>query len=226
MAGVSLVPGALHPARAAGAEATSTALLVLAVVGSGIMGERLAGGNAAITLLANAIATGGALFALITVFGPVSGAHMNPLVTLREALERRLGLAQATLRIAAQVLGGIAGAVLANVLFGLPPITAATTLRPGIPLLASEAVASFALVTIVAGMAGRPAHVTGAVVGAWITGAYWFTSSTSFANPAVTIARSVTDTFAGICPHDVPGFLLAQVVGAALAIPFARRWFR
>lgn len=211
---------------AVAAEAASTALLVLAVVGSGIMGERLAGGSAAITLLANAIATGGALFALITVFGPVSGAHMNPLVTLREALERRLGFAQAALRIAVQVLGGLAGCVLANVLFGLPPIMAATTARAGALLFASETVATFALVTIVAGMAGRPAHVTGAVIGAWITGAYWFTSSTSFANPAVTIARSATDTFTGICPHDVPGFLLAQVFGAALAIPLARRWFR
>lgn len=223
---MSPVPDAPDSTRAVGAEAASTALLVLAVVGSGIMAERLAGGNRAVALLANAIATGGALFALITVFGPVSGAHMNPLVTLREALERRLGLVQAGSRIAAQILGGIAGCVLANVLFGLPPVTAATTSRAGLPLLASEVVATFALVTIVAGMAGRPAHVTGAVIGAWITGAYWFTSSTSFANPAVTIARSATDTFTGICPQDVPGFLLAQIVGAALAIPLARRWFR
>ncbi len=190
------------------------------------MGERLAAGNAALALLANAIATGCALFALITVFGPVSGAHMNPLVTLREAVDRRLGFLEAGSRIVAQVFGGVVGCVLANVLFGLPPITAATTARAGILLFASEVVATFALVTIVAGMAGRPAHVTGAVIGAWITGAYWFTSSTSFANPAVTIARSATDTFTGICPHDVPGFLLAQGVGAALAIPLARRWFR
>ncbi len=211
---------------AVAAEAVSTALLVLAVVGSGIMGDRLSGGNAAIALLANAIATAGALFALITVFGPVSGAHMNPLVTLREALERRMGAARAGVLVLAQLGGGLLGVITANGIFGEPVLAASTNVRAGLPLLMSEALAACALVVIIAGMAGRPAHVTGAVVGAWIAGAYWFTSSTSFANPAVTIARACTDTFTGIRPADVPGFIVAQVLGGAVAIPLARWWFR
>jgi glycerol uptake facilitator-like aquaporin len=207
-------------------EATSTALLVLSVIGSGIMAERLSGGIDAITLLANAIATGCALFALISVFGPVSGAHMNPLVTLREAFERRVGGGRAGAVIAAQCGGAFAGAILANVIFGEPPLSAATNVRTGLALLASESVAACALVLIVAGTTGRPPHVTGAVVGAWIAGAYWFTSSTSFANPAVTMARSASDTFTGIRPADVPGFIAAQLVGGVVAMPLARWWFR
>jgi glycerol uptake facilitator-like aquaporin len=210
---------------AAAIEGLATALLVLSVVGSGIMGERLAGGNTALALLANALATGAALFALITVFAPRSGAHLNPVVTLAALARGKVAPRTALWYVAAQLLGGLLGVMLANGLFGEPLLMAAQTRRNGLALVASEAVATFALVLLVAGLAGRASAVAGAVVGAWILGAYWFTSSTSFANPAVTIARAFTDTFTGICPADAPGFLAAQLVGAIPATRLARRWF-
>ncbi len=214
-----------RPARAAAVEGLATALLVLAVVGSGIMGERLAGGNAALALLANALATGGALFALITVFAPLSGAHLNPVVTLSALARGRVTSQRALLYVSAQVVGALAGVVVANGLFGEPLLAAAHGPRAGLDLFASEVVATFALVLLVAGLADRSAAVAGAVVGAWIMGAYWFTSSTSFANPAVTIARAWTDTFTGIRPVDVPSFLAAQFLGGGIATLVARRWF-
>ncbi|MEO6462708.1 MAG: aquaporin [Candidatus Eisenbacteria bacterium] len=211
--------------RDAAVEGLATGLLVLAVVGSGIMAERLADGNLALALLANALATGGALFGLITVFAPLSGAHLNPVVTLSALARGRIATRPALLYVAAQVGGGLAGVALANGLFGEPWLAASHGQRAGLDLFASEVVATFALVLLVAGLADRSAAVAGAVVGAWIMGAYWFTSSTSFANPAVTIARAWTDTFTGIRPADVPAFLAAQALGGGIATLVARRWF-
>lgn len=200
------------------AEFIATAGLLAAVVGSGIMGESLAGGNVAIALLANTLATAAALVALILTFGPISGAHMNPVVTLVEALEKRLPRKDAAAYVVAQVAGAVAGVWLAHVMFDKPILMTSEHVRSGIPQLVSEAVATFGLLCTILGTARhRPAALPFAV-GAYIAAAYWFTASTSFANPAVTLARTLTNTFAGIRPVDAPGFIAAQLVGAALAL--------
>jgi glycerol uptake facilitator-like aquaporin len=209
-------------ARRAASEALATALLLAAIIGSGIMGEGLAQGNVAIALLANAIATGAALIALILAFGPVSGAHMNPLVTAAEAWRGNLGWRDVPLYIAAQVAGAYAGVAAAHAMFDKPLFFASLQVRAGWPLLWSEAVAAFGLLLIVLNISRtRPAAVPYAVA-AYITAAYWFTASTSFANPAVTLGRAASNTFAGIRPDDVSGFVCAQVAGAAAAVLFYR----
>jgi glycerol uptake facilitator-like aquaporin len=199
------------------AEFLGTAFLVAAVVGSGIMGERLAGGNVAIALLANTIATGAALVALILTFGPISGAHLNPAVTLADALEHGIAWPDAAAYILVQCVGGVAGAIFAHLMFGLRWYSLSTHSRHGWALVFSEFVATFGLVAVIWGCSRtRPGAVPFAVA-SYITAAYWFTASTSFANPAVTIARSLSDTFAGIRPTDVPLFIGAQVTGAVCA---------
>lgn len=208
----------MNPARRYTAEFIGTALLLAVVVGSGIMGERLANGNVAIALLANSIATGGGLVALILVFGPVSGAHFNPAVSLALAGSRRHAWSDVPGYLLAQVAGGIAGVWAAHAMFGEPILQVSEKLRPGAALMFSEVVATFGLLTTIYGcVRHRPAAVPFAVA-VYIVAAYWFTASTSFANPAVTVARSLSNTFAGIRPQDAPGFILAQLVGAALAV--------
>lgn len=210
--------------RRAAAEFLGTAFLLATVVGSGIMGERLAGGNVAIALLANALATGAALIALIATFGPISGAHFNPLVTLSAlALRETTGRATAVY-LAAQVGGAIAGVIAAHGMFELPLVMMSAHVRTGAHQWWSEIVASFGLLTVILQVARHKPDMIPATVGAYITAAYWFTASTSFANPAVTLARSLTDTFSGIRPADAPGFIAAQLIGAALAVA-AFRWF-
>lgn len=206
--------------KAIASEFMGTALLLAAVVGSGIMGERLAGGNVAVALLANTLATGAALIALIATFGPRSGAHFNPLVTFTEVVLKRLDWATAVAYLAAQVLGAIAGVVAAHYMFELPLLMESAHTRTGSHQWWSEAVASFGLLTVILNVAKTRPDFVPVAVGSYITAAYWFTASTSFANPAVTIARALTDTFSGIRPTDVPGFILAQVVGAGLAVAF------
>jgi len=199
------------------AEFLGTAFLVAAVVGSGIMGERLAGGNVAIALLANTIATGAALVALILTFGAISGAHLNPAVTLADALEHGIAWPDAAAYMLVQCVGGVAGAIFAHLMFGLRWYSLSTHSRHGWALVFSEFVATFGLVAVIWGCSRtRPGAVPFAVA-SYITAAYWFTASTSFANPAVTIARSLSDTFAGIRPTDVPLFIGAQVTGAVCA---------
>jgi glycerol uptake facilitator-like aquaporin len=210
-------------ARRLAAEGAGTALLLATVIGSGIMGERLAGGNTAIALLANSIATGGALIALILTFGSISGAHFNPLVSLAEAAWSRLRWFDVPLYAAVQVIGAFAGVAAAHLMFGEPLFSASQHARAGLPLIWSEAVATFGLICVIAGtVSGRPSAVPYAV-GGYITAAYWFTASTSFANPAVTLARAASDTFAGINAGDAPGFILGQIAGAAAAV-FFMRW--
>ena len=199
------------------AEALGTAMLLATVVGSGIMGERLAGGNMAITLLANAIATGAALYALITTFGPMSGAHFNPLVTMVEVIEGHLRSHEAALYMLCQIIGALGGVLAAHAMFELPWLQTSQHARTGAPQWWSEALATFGLLTVILHCAKYRSSAMAAVVACYITAAYWFTSSTSFANPAVTLARSLTDTFAGIRPVDAPGFIAAQFVGAAFA---------
>jgi glycerol uptake facilitator-like aquaporin len=199
------------------AEAVGTALLLAAVVGSGIMGERLAGGNVAIALLANSLATGGALVCLIGALGPISGAHFNPAVTLSDALQGGLPWRDVPGYIAAQIIGALVGVAAANVMFGLPPFFASHHVRSGGPLLFSEFVATFGLLAVIWGCVRSRSSIVPFAVAGYIVGAYWFTSSTSFANPAVTIARSFTDTFAGIRPVDAPGFIIMQLLGAFAA---------
>ncbi|MDE0853457.1 MAG: aquaporin family protein [Nevskia sp.] len=207
----------MNTSRRYAAEFIGTALLLAVVVGSGIMGEQLAGGNVAIALLANSLATGGGLVALILVFGPVSGAHFNPAVSLALAASRRHAWADVPGYLIAQVAGGIAGVWAAHAMFGAPILQVSEKLRPGAALMFSEVVATFGLLTTIFGcIRNREAAVPYAVA-LYIVAAYWFTASTSFANPAVTVARSLTNTFAGIRPLDVPGFIAAQLVGAALA---------
>ena len=210
--------------RAIASEFIGTAMLLATVVGSGIMGERLAGGNVAVALLANTLATGAALVALIATFGPRSGAHFNPLVTLTEVALKRLGWATAGAYLAAQILGAIAGVVAAHYMFDLPMLMESAHVRTGPHQWWSETVASFGLLTVILNVAKTRPDFVPVAVGSYITAAYWFTASTSFANPAVTMARSLTDTFSGIRPVDVPGFVLAQLVGAALAFALFT-WF-
>jgi glycerol uptake facilitator-like aquaporin len=210
--------------RRAAAEFIGTAFLLATVVGSGIMGERLAGGNVAIALLANALATGAALIALIATFGPISGAHFNPLVTLSAlALKEANGRATAVY-LAAQVSGAVLGVIAAHFMFELPLVMASAHVRTGVHQWWSEIVASFGLLTVILHVARNKPDMVPATVGAYITAAYLFTASTSFANPAVTIARALTDTFSGIRPGDAPGFIVAQLIGAALAV-IVFRWF-
>ena len=210
-------------ARRAVAEALGTAFLLAAVVGSGIMGERLAGGNAAIALLANTLATGAALVALILTFGPVSGAHFNPAVTLADASQGGLDWREVPVYIAAQILGAFAGVAAAHLMFGEPLFSASRHVRAGSAQILSEFIATFGLLSVIWGCARLRSTAVPFAVGAYITGAYWFTSSTSFANPAVTIGRAASDTFAGIRPSDVPWFVAAQLAGA-LAATLLFRW--
>lgn len=204
-------------ARKAAAEALGTALLLATVVGSGIMGERLAGGNVALALLANTIATGAGLVALILTFGPISGAHFNPAVTLADAMQRGVPWRQVPVYVAAQVSGAFVGVATAHVMFGEALFTASRHARSGLPQLVSELVATFGLLAVIWGCARRRTSAVPFAVGAYITAAYWFTASTSFANPAVTLARAATDTFAGIRPADAPLFVVAQLLGAGAA---------
>lgn len=200
------------------AEFAGTAFLVATVVGSGIMAERLAGGNAAVALLGNTAATAGALVALIFTFGPISGAHFNPAVSLCDAWQRGISWRDALAYIPAQVLGGCLGSVVANTMFELPAVLISTKARTGQGQWLGELVATFGLLAVIWACSRRQsAAVVPFAVAAWITAGYWFTSSTSFANPAVTIARTLSDTFAGIRPADAPPFILAQLVGAFAA---------
>jgi glycerol uptake facilitator-like aquaporin len=211
--------------RAVLAEGIGTALLLAAVVGSGIMAERLAGGNVALALLANAIATGGALYALIVMFGPLSGAHFNPVVTLALALRgegpREGRATRVILFLGAQVAGAVLGVWLAHLMFDLPVLQASTKVRGGIGQWAAEATATFGLVLLILLGVRKGTPALPSAVAAYIVGAYWFTASTSFANPAVTIARSLSNTFAGIAPVDAPLFIASQCAGALLALAVA-----
>jgi glycerol uptake facilitator-like aquaporin len=203
--------------RRAAAEALGTAFLLAMVIGSGIMGERLAGGNVAIALLANTLATGAGLVVLILVFGPISGAHFNPAVSLADASQGGLAWRDVPVYVLVQVLGAFAGVAVAHAMFGEPVFFASTHVREGAAQLISEFVATFGLLVTIWGTVRTRPSVVPFAVGAYITSAYWFTSSTSFANPAVTLARAASDTFAGIRPVDVPGFVIAQILGAASA---------
>jgi len=213
-----------RPRRLA-AEALGSFLLFATVIGSGIMAERLAGGNVAVALLGNSIATGAMLYVLIGMLGPVSGAHFNPAVSLVMVLRRELGLVDLAAYVAVQLGGGILGAFAAHLMFDLPILELAVKTRSGAGQWAGEALATFGLVLTILGTARhRPAAVP-ASVALYIVAAYWFTSSTSFANPAITVARSLTDSFSGIAPRDVPGFVVAQIGGALFAAVLARWLF-
>jgi glycerol uptake facilitator-like aquaporin len=213
----------LNLARSVLAEAIGTALLLATVVGSGIMGERLAGGNVAIALLANTIATGAVLIALILTFGPISGAHFNPAVTLSDASQGGLLWRVVPYYIVAQIVGAYIGVAAAHLMFNEPIFFASHHARNGGSQRFSEFIATFGLLAVIWGCSRRRATAVPFAVGAYITAAYWFTASTSFANPAVTLARSASDTFAGIRPTDVPGFVIAQLLGA-LAATILFRW--
>lgn len=199
------------------AELLGTALLLATVVGSGIMGDQLAGGNVAIALLANTIATGAGLVALILTFGPVSGAHFNPVVTLSAAAQRGLAWRDVPVYLGAQITGAFGGVALAHVMFGKAIFSASTHVRSSVGELVGELVATFGLLAVIGSTARRKGDMVPFAVAAFITAAYWFTSSTSFANPAVTLARAATDTFAGIRLADAPGFIGAQLIGAGAA---------
>ena len=212
-------------AQRLGAEALGTAFLLAIVVGSGVMGETLAGGNTAIALLGNTVATGAGLYVLILIFGPVSGGHFNPAVTLAFLIRRDIGLAMAGAYVGVQILGAVSGVFLAHAMFDLEILQVSNKARTGMGQALGEATATFGLVlTILGALRFRPESVA-AAVGLFITAGYWFTSSTSFANPAVTIARTLTDTFSGVRPADAPAFLLAQFFAAALAAGAARLAF-
>lgn len=204
-------------ARRAVAEALGTAILLAAVVGSGMMGEQLAGGNVAIALLANTVATGAALVALILALGPISGAYLNPAVTLADAWQSGLPWREVPSYLAAQIGGAFTGVAAAHLMFGKPVFFASHHVRTGSAQVFSEFVATFGLLSVIWGCARLRSSAVPFTVGAYITSAYWFTASTSFANPAVTLARAASDTFAGIRPADTPGFVLAQLTGATVA---------
>ena len=204
--------------RRLSAEALGTALLLAAVVGSGIMAQRLSGGNDALALLCNTVATGAALVVLISVFAPLSGAHFNPAVTLFFALKREIGWGEAALYVAVQIVAAIAGVWLAHAMFAMPVVEVSHKLRDGPSQWLSEFTATFGLLLTIAGCARKP-DTTPALVGLYIAAAYWFTASTSFANPAVTIARAMSDSFAGIAPSSAPGFIAAQLIAAVVAVP-------
>lgn len=203
--------------RRLAAEGLGTAFLLATVVGSGIMAEKLCGGNVGLALLANSLATGGGLIALILTFGPVSGAHFNPAVTLADASVGGTRWQDVPGYLVAQVLGGVLGVAVADLMFGLPAFTASAHVRTGPAQWLAEFVATFGLLGTIFGVSRRTPAATPFAVAAYIVAAYWFTASTSFANPAVTLARALTDTFAGIRPVDVPGFVVAQLLGAAAA---------
>jgi glycerol uptake facilitator-like aquaporin len=200
------------------AEALGTALLLAIVIGSGIMGQRLAGGNLAIALLGNTLATGAGLIVLIVIFGPISGAHFNPAVTLAFAIRREIGWRLASAYVAVQVIAGVAGVWLAHAMFAEPILQVSTRLRDGPAQGLAEFVATFGLVGAILGSLRFRAEATPWIVGLYITAAYWFTASTSFANPAVTIARSLSNTFAGIAPSSAPLFVASQIAGAVVAV--------
>jgi glycerol uptake facilitator-like aquaporin len=204
------------------AESLGTSLLLATVVGSGIMAERLSGGSVAIALLANTLATGAALVALILTFGPISGAHFNPAVTLADAWQRGLPWREVPGYVLAQVLGAFAGVAAAHLMFGEPLFSASTKIRAGAPQVFSEFVATFGLLAVIWGCSRRRAESVPFAVAAYIVAAYWFTASTSFANPAVTLARAATDSFAGIRPADAPAFVFAQLLGAIAATALFR----
>jgi glycerol uptake facilitator-like aquaporin len=204
------------------AEAVGTAMLLAAVVGSGIMGERLSGGNLAVALLANTIATGAALVALILTFGPISGAHFNPVVTLADASQGGIAWRDVPAYTIAQIVGAFVGVASANVMFDLPVFFASRHERHGASQVFSEFVATFGLLAVIWGCVRLRSQSVPFAVAAYITAAYWFTASTSFANPAVTLARSASDTFAGIRPIDAPAFIAAQVLGAGVATALFR----
>jgi glycerol uptake facilitator-like aquaporin len=204
-------------ARRAVAELLGTAFLLAAVIGSGIMGERLANGNTAIALLANAIATGAMLVTLILTFGPISGAHFNPAVTLADASQGGLAWREVPMYLAAQIVGAFAGVAAAHLMFSQPVFSASQHIRSGSAQIFSEFIATFGLLSVIWGCVRFRSAAVPFAVGAYITSAYWFTASTSFANPAVTLARAASNTFAGIRPADAPGFIMAQFAGAAAA---------
>ena len=199
------------------AEALGTLFLVMAVVGSGIMADKLAGGNEAIALLCNTLPTGAVLFVIITIFAPVSGAHFNPAVTIVMWLRGALDRNEALLYIAVQIVGGCLGAIAAHLMFGLDALQISQTARTGVGQWIGEFIATFGLIATILGCVKFAPGAVATAVGLYITSAYWFTSSTSFANPAVSIARSISDTFAGIAPQDVPIFILAELLGALAA---------
>jgi len=209
--------------RRAATEALGTAFLLMAVVGSGIMGERLAGGNVAIALLANSVATGAALVALILALGPISGAHFNPAVTLADAMQGGIAWREAPAYMVAQVVGAFGGVAAAHVMFGLPLFFASHHVRNGGAQLWSEFIATFGLLSVIRGCSRARSYAVPFAVGAYITAAYWFTASTSFANPAVTLARAASDTFAGIRPADAPAFIVVQFAAVLAATWFFRR---
>ena len=208
--------------RRAAAEFAGTAFLLAAIVGSGIMAERLAGGNVALALLANSLATGAALVALIAAFGPVSGAHFNPAVSLAMALRGATTAGELMVYVAVQIAGAYAGVAMAHAMFGCPLFAASAHARAGAAQMLSEFIATFGLVTVISVLGKERASATPYAVAGYIVAAYWFTASTSFANPAVTLARAVTNSFTGIRPADAPGFIAAQCAGAVAAARFAR----
>jgi glycerol uptake facilitator-like aquaporin len=218
-------PSMMSLGRRLWAEAIGTGLLLATIIGSGIMGDQLAGGNAAVALLANTLATGAGLVTLILTFGPVSGAHFNPLVSVAEAWRGGLPWREVFPYSAAQVAGAFAGVAAAHMMFGKPLFFAAGHVRAGWPLIWSEVVATFGLLCVVLIVSKTRATAVPYAVGCYISAAYWFTASTSFANPAVTLARSASNTFAGIRPDHVSGFLLGQCVGALAALALYRWLF-
>ena len=205
-------------ARRLAAEGFGTGFLLAAVVGSGIMAERLSGGNAAIALLANTLATGAALVVLIAIFGPISGAHFNPAVTLFFAVRQQLSFANAVAYTAVQLAAAVLGVLVAHAMFGTALFEVSHKLRDGAGQIVSEFVATFGLIATIAGAVRFRASLTPLLVGLYISAAYWFTASTSFANPAVTVARALTNSFAGIAPASVPGFLAAQILGSCMGL--------
>ena len=214
-----------HFARRVAAEGLGAFFLFACVIGSGIMAQNLSGGNDAIALLGNTLATGAILFVLITMLGPISGAHMNPAVSLVAAARRELSWGDAAAYIFAQFAFGILGAWAAHLMFGLPALQLSVKARTGLGQWTGEFIATFGLILTIIGTVRFRERWVPATVALYITAAYWFTSSTSFANPAITVARSLTDTFAGIAPHDVLPFIVAQLLGAASAAAFARWLF-
>ena len=210
-------------ARRLAAEGIGTALLLATVIGSGIMAERLSGGNVALALLANTVATGAGLVALILAFGPISGAHFNPCVSLAEAANGRLPWTYTLPYCLIQVVGAVAGVMAAHLMFGEPLLSLSQHGRSGLAQMWSEFIATFGLLVVILSCARHRASMVPFAVGAYISAAYWFTASTSFANPAVTVARSLSDTFAGIHPADAPGFIVAEIVGAGTAV-LLMRW--
>jgi glycerol uptake facilitator-like aquaporin len=212
--------------RRAVAECVGTAFLLAAVVGSGIMAQRLSGGNGALALLCNTLPTGAILTVLILTLGPLSGAHLNPAVTLSFGLERKIPGSEAAAYIAAQLIGAVLGTWAAHLMFDLPVLQLSTTVRSGWGLWFAEFVATFGLILTIYGCLARAPEAIPYAVGLYITAAYWFTASTSFANPAVTVARALSDTFAGIAPSGVPAFIAAQLVGTSSALMLSRWLFR